>query len=276
MRYAVLADIHANALALEAVLGAVRGVDGVLCLGDIVGVGPDPARCLDLVAEAGALCVIGDHDRTVLGEDTGKLVQAPELRDGTLRTMDQLGLGQLAYLRAQPRSRAVSGARLVHMLAVEPRPPSLDDLALHPEPLALVGHTHVALLCVETSEGGLHVEAPTLGEPVALAGRRVVANPGSVGQDRADTRLARYAVLDVDTAGRPTHLTFAAAAYDVDEDVERRRARMPAGSAEFRERFIAGDSPRIVNVRARHVAWYPVWDANVPTAAGAVVEATLA
>lgn len=73
----------------------------------------------------------------------------------------------------------------------------------------------------------------------------------------------RYAVLDIDAAGPPTHLTFAAAAYDVEEDVARRRARMPAGSAEAREQFLAGTSERIAAVRARHAAWYPVWDANV-------------
>lgn len=270
MRYAVLADIHANAVALEAVLAAVRGVDGVLCLGDIVGVGPDPERCVDLMAEVGAVCVLGDHDRTALGEDTGKLDQAPHLRASTEWTRDQLSPVHLAYLRAQPRARAVGGLRLIHMLAVEARPPEPADLAAYLEPLVLVGHTHVALLGTQTPGGGLHVRAPVLGEPVPLVGQRVVANPGSVGLDRADVRLARYAVVDVDAAGRPTHLTFAAIGYDVAEDVARRRARMPAGEAEARERTMAGDiSPRLAAVRALHAAWYPAWDANVPMPVGA-------
>jgi predicted phosphodiesterase len=69
MRLALLSDVHANREALEATLrdAALRRADGVLCLGDIVGYNADPAECVRLLWEAGAVCVAGNHDRAVTG-----------------------------------------------------------------------------------------------------------------------------------------------------------------------------------------------------------------
>ena len=64
MRYAVLADIHANLQALEAVCADVRraGAERMLCLGDIVGYGADPRECLQMVRDLNATIVAGNHD----------------------------------------------------------------------------------------------------------------------------------------------------------------------------------------------------------------------
>jgi len=69
MRYAVLSDIHGNLEALRAVLADCAGqVDGVLCLGDLVGYGADPAACIELVAERAELLVAGNHEYGVTGQ----------------------------------------------------------------------------------------------------------------------------------------------------------------------------------------------------------------
>src|SRR5438552_18026921 len=69
MRYAVLSDIHGNLEALRAVLADCAGqVDGVLCLGDLVGYGADPAACVELVAERAELLVAGNHEYGVTGQ----------------------------------------------------------------------------------------------------------------------------------------------------------------------------------------------------------------
>ena len=69
MRVAVISDIHANYHALEAVLAEVAAEqpDEIWCLGDVVGYGPEPNRCCELVAEHADLCLAGNHDLAVLG-----------------------------------------------------------------------------------------------------------------------------------------------------------------------------------------------------------------
>ena len=66
----MIADIHANLAALEACLDSIdeAGVDEVWCLGDVVGYGPDPDACAELVRERCSLCLAGNHDLAVLGE----------------------------------------------------------------------------------------------------------------------------------------------------------------------------------------------------------------
>src|SRR5207237_10394991 len=68
VRYAILSDIHGNLEALEAVLAdAGPRADGVLCLGDVVGYGADPAACVERVAERAEAVVAGNHEHGVAG-----------------------------------------------------------------------------------------------------------------------------------------------------------------------------------------------------------------
>ena len=69
MRVAVFADVHGNYEALDAVLKAVTydSPDLAICLGDMVGYGPDPARCVERIRAEGILCLAGNHDHGVLG-----------------------------------------------------------------------------------------------------------------------------------------------------------------------------------------------------------------
>src|SRR5688572_30513028 len=69
MRLGVIADIHGNLHALEAAFATLNreGVDGYVCLGDLVGYGAFPNECVERVAETGAVCVAGNHDLIALG-----------------------------------------------------------------------------------------------------------------------------------------------------------------------------------------------------------------
>ena len=67
MRVAVLSDIHANLVALDAVLAAIGSIDGVWQLGDVVGYGPDPDGVVARLAGIGAIGVAGNHDLAALG-----------------------------------------------------------------------------------------------------------------------------------------------------------------------------------------------------------------
>ncbi|MGA1399914.1 MAG: metallophosphoesterase family protein, partial [Phycisphaerales bacterium] len=70
MRTALISDIHANLAAFEAVLADLdaRGVDRIVCLGDVVGYGPDPVECVDLVAKRCEWWLMGNPDFGVLYE----------------------------------------------------------------------------------------------------------------------------------------------------------------------------------------------------------------
>ena len=70
MRVAVISDIHSNLHALEAVLTALEreSPDAIWCLGDLVGYGPRPEECCNLVAERATVCLAGNHDLGVRGD----------------------------------------------------------------------------------------------------------------------------------------------------------------------------------------------------------------
>ena len=69
MRYALIADVHANIEALTATLGAIDrlGADRILCLGDVVGRFANPNEVIDTLCERGVQTVAGNHDRAALG-----------------------------------------------------------------------------------------------------------------------------------------------------------------------------------------------------------------
>ncbi len=68
MRVLVLSDLHANGIALDAALDAANGRwDSVVCLGDVVGYGPDPAEVAQKIRDLGARTIRGNHDKAVAG-----------------------------------------------------------------------------------------------------------------------------------------------------------------------------------------------------------------
>ncbi|HET7127566.1 MAG TPA: metallophosphoesterase family protein [Gaiellaceae bacterium] len=205
MRVAVISDIHANLHALETVLGDVdrESVDEIWCLGDVVGYGPRPNECCDLIRDRAAISLCGNHDLAVLGaldvgEFSGDAAAAARWTAGILASEQRAWLHSLAPLARRDD---------VELFHASPRDPvweyvlseevALLSLEATTEPLVLVGHTHVALaLTLENGrmEGGL---APG-GVTVGLQGRRFIVNPGSVGQPRDGDARAAWLLLDTD------------------------------------------------------------------------------
>ena len=70
--FAVISDVHSNLEALTTVLADIekRGIKTIYCLGDVVGYGPNPKECLDLIIEKTKWCVLGNHDYAVFYEPT--------------------------------------------------------------------------------------------------------------------------------------------------------------------------------------------------------------
>ena len=99
MKLAILADIHANLEALEAVLiaAAEAGASRIVSLGDVVGYGADPLGCIYRLQEAGAVSILGNHDRAVLAPAEIHSFNLPA-RQGSLPTREMKRPDAVAYL----------------------------------------------------------------------------------------------------------------------------------------------------------------------------------
>ena len=124
MRIAVISDIHGNWHAFEAVLADIeqRGVDEVWCLGDIVGYGPQPNRCVDGGARrARDLCLLGNHDLAAIGEvDLADF--SPDAATSARWTIDELEPDARDYLETLEPKGERDGRRA---LPREPARPGL-------------------------------------------------------------------------------------------------------------------------------------------------------
>jgi predicted phosphodiesterase len=235
MRIAVFSDIHGNLHALEAVLAHIdrQAVDEVWCLGDVVGYGPRPNECVELVRLRADLCLCGNHDLAVLGtldiaDFSGDAAAAARW------TQQEIGSAETAWLGSLRPTGVRDGFELFHGSPLDP----VWDYVLSEEgaraslletqaPVVLVGHSHVALalsLDGERLEGGL---APA-GTEAALGEGRWLFNPGSVGQPRDGDARAAYLVIDGDE-GRGT---FTRVPYSIEQtQAEIRERGLPSALA---------------------------------------------
>ena len=215
MRYGVVSDIHANLLALNAVLGAFDdlGVDRVLCAGDIVGYGVQPNECIERLIEVDAAVVAGNHDLVAVGRLHN---EAPAfVQHSTAWTRRTLGPDGLAYLAELPLRVTVPGVTLAHgslhdpleyVTTAEQAATQMSQLAeLNPRtPVLILGHTHRAMAYT----GGRIFTPPRSGSSISGLRTTALLNPGSIGQSRQlEVRpLARALVFDW-PAGRADFLS---------------------------------------------------------------------
>ena len=202
MRIAVLADIHSNLRALEAVLASIGSVDAVWQLGDVVGYGPDPDAVVARLREAGAVGVRGNHDAAAVGDLEIEDFNA-DARVAMEWTRASLGLEAQAYLADLPEILVPGGFDFT-LAHGSPRDPiweylfntreARENLAAFHTTYCLVGHTHVPLVLRQKR----HMERLSAGPEsrLELDGRRAILNPGSVGQPRDGDPTASYMLLD--------------------------------------------------------------------------------
>jgi predicted phosphodiesterase len=203
MRVGVISDIHGNAAALEAVLEALdeERLDAVWCLGDLVGYGPDPNRCCELVAQRADLCLVGNHDLGVIGSIPLDEF-SPDAAAAARWTGTVLADYSRSYLESLRPQAEANGAELFHASPRDPvwdyvlsEPVARESLEMTHAPVVMVGHSHVPLAMIledGRANGGL---APA-GHEVDLAQGRWLLNPGSVGQPRDNDPRAAYLVLE--------------------------------------------------------------------------------
>jgi predicted phosphodiesterase len=210
MRIAVISDIHSNLSALEAVLGAVGAVDAVWHLGDTVGYGPQPQAVVDRLRATGVIGVRGNHDDAGGGGTCIEFFNPDGFR-AMEWTRTQIDESTRLYLAGLPERRVPegSGFTLAHGSPSDPIWEYLDspevaqaNLAAFETPYCLVGHTHVPRVFRE-SRGRMKAILVEQGGRLALDGRRMILNPGSVGQPRDGDPRSSYMLIDMD-AGEAT------------------------------------------------------------------------
>jgi diadenosine tetraphosphatase ApaH/serine/threonine PP2A family protein phosphatase len=204
MRIAVISDIHANANALDAALAAIdeEAPDELWCLGDLVGYGPRPNECVRTMRDRADVCLLGNHDLSVLGRlDIDEFTHDAAV--AARWSQRELGDDERAFLETLEPSATRPGAALFHASARDPvweyvlsEEAARASLSATSQPLVLVGHSHVALALGETG-GSVHGGLAPEGTTIALEGRWLL-NPGSVGQPRDGDPRAAWLLLDTE------------------------------------------------------------------------------
>ncbi len=234
MKYAVISDIHANAAALRLVLkdAAAAGAERVVCLGDVVGYGPQPRETVALVRRFASVTVAGNHDDAVSGR-----ISADDFidlaGDAVRRHRAALDAEELDWLKSLPHVARLEGAVAAHGDFTAPGDfPYVSDeadaaanFAATESPLLFVGHTHVPLVFVVGASGTVHKLKPC--DFTLEAGKRYIVNPGSVGYPREEGGVCQSSYVLYDSSARTVRFRFLpfSVASVMQRGVEPRRIR---------------------------------------------------
>jgi diadenosine tetraphosphatase ApaH/serine/threonine PP2A family protein phosphatase len=209
MHCAIVADIHANLAAFLAVLVDIeqRGeAEEVWCLGDIVGYGPEPHQCLEVLRQTNHICVAGNHDLAAIGEiDTYEF--NPDAVAAIQWTAKQLTPRDVDYIKNLPLVIERGDFTLVHG---SPREPvweyvlsistAQENFAYFKSKFCLISHSHVPLVFKYDKAGSCSFSQFSTNTALILGEERLIINPGAVGQPRDGDPRASYAIYDSETS----------------------------------------------------------------------------
>jgi len=219
--FAVVSDIHSNLEALTTVLADIekRGIKTIYCLGDVIGYGPNPRECLDLIIEKTRWCVLGNHDYAVFYEPTNfnygaeqasfwtrDVLEAEEQKQRRDRYWSFLGKLQM---RQSLETELGANTATIDFIHASPRKPINeyifpDDVYTNPikvrvlfervRHICFVGHTHLP---------GVFLDEPDFYLPEELGGvypivdnEKAIINIGSVGQPRDKDNRSSYIYVE--------------------------------------------------------------------------------
>lgn len=193
MRIAFLSDVHGNLPALHAVWNDLqqRGIDRILCAGDLVSFGPSPAEVVDFFIDHRIESVLGNHDAVVTGKAAvddfifDSAADREYVRAAVTRTIPELGKRHLVYLESLPSEMTIPECSLIvtHCIPNMFERPDLNAaeeyLAARPQRFLLFGHTHLLQI-------------------YALRDGKMAINIPSVGKPRHGDPLAGYCIVDIE------------------------------------------------------------------------------
>lgn len=195
-KIALISDVHANLSALKEVISKLGqfSPDQWVCLGDIVGYGPEPNACIDLIREKDMQCVLGNHDAGVAG-----LLSLNHFRNPNRRLIEQtsklISPENHNWLSELPLVIEEKEWMAAHASPVEPNQWRYLESAFTVREIlkaikpkyCFVGHTHKPVLVSDQfGKRGISEEG------------KYLINPGSVGQSRDDDYRASCGLLDTE------------------------------------------------------------------------------
>lgn len=231
-KYAIISDLHSNTEALTKVLEDIRSqeVDDIICLGDVVGYGPEPRQVMDLTMRNVRVSLMGNHDEAVLKGATNFNHLAREAIDWTrdeVQVKDGKEKDRWEYLQKMPLRFQTNGMYFVHG---SPRQPTIeyilredihqgqydkfDEIFSSFDKVLFVGHSHTPCIINEDLE---YVTPAEIEHNFTYTRdkKKVIVNVGSVGQPRDNDPRSCYVIIDNNT------IRFRRTSYDVDAVVQK-------------------------------------------------------
>jgi len=205
MKLGILADIHSNLEALRCVLGALKDIDGYLCPGDIVGYGPNPNECIEIVRELRCGAVAGNHDLACIGIlDPRRFTE--DAREAVSWTINMLTEDNRKFLETLPLRLEGDGFEMVHGSLRNPAEEYIIGLKdgaatieLMKKEICFVGHLHTSLVIVKDKAGKYDGWQLNDGDMVDTTKfDKVVINVGGVGQPRDMDPRASFGIYDTE------------------------------------------------------------------------------
>lgn len=225
MRTLIISDIHANLTAFEAVLEAAGEFERVWFLGDVVGYGPDPNECIDLLRKQPKLqALMGNHDAALLNFipidrfnlEAKEAIQIQtkmisEENEFFLETMRiRLQIDDLTLVHGSPQNPIWE-----YILNYKSAKNNFQEFSTKG---CLVGHSHIQCVFILTDENKIQLLVPEAGDRWKAEGRFIL-NPGSVGQPRNLDPRAAFVIWDDES----DVFEFRRVDYDIDSVAKRIR-----------------------------------------------------
>ncbi len=211
MRRALISDIHGNLEALEVVLDDIQsqGITEILCLGDIIGYGPNPRECIDRVMETCRITLLGNHDQGAMFDPEGFNIGAERAIFWTREQLENSGdrannERRWEFLGELPRTHRIGPYLFVHGSPRNPLSEYIfpEDIYNHRKMERLFqlvgqycfqGHTHVPGIFTENFQ---FFSPEEIDQEYTLGEGKLMINVGSVGQPRDGDNRACYVVFE--------------------------------------------------------------------------------
>ncbi len=209
MRIAFVSDIHGNLEALESVLKNIDGqatpIDKIFCLGDIVGYGPNPNECVELIKKRASVVIVGNHDYAALGKISISNFNA-YAKESMYITRKMLSVESIKYLQDLPLTAQHNNITMVHSTPDEPEiwqyASTIEQVAdLFPylkTSMCFLGHTHIPYIAVKKNINSNPIFEKCDDVIKLNKTDSCIVNVGSVGQPRDKKIDACYAIHDSD------------------------------------------------------------------------------
>lgn len=233
MKVLVLSDVHGNLDALESVLlqAQLSNWQEIWFLGDLGGYGPQPDECFQLLKSHKIVFLPGNHDLYYAGV-LSRNVFSREALQALLLTRSKIRKEYIDIMKAIPVIQRRKGITLVHGSLVDPKTDyiiNIDDAEKNFKILkgncCLFGHTHIQGCFIQENKITTWFR-PSSNDLIKYKGKKILINPGSVGQPRDKDPRAAWAILDTSKK----EVQFFRTEYII-ENVQNKMRKM--GSSEF-------------------------------------------